>query len=91
MFYHMVTIYIAEVVVLNLQYQKWYFIGVIQTPEVTGPVNQNLVTRPITIQGAYIPPLLGHTEHLCEVLQPKRGIIDGILIVSGVSITLAFG
>ena len=37
---------------------------VVQTLEVTGPVNRNLVTCPITIEEADIPPLLRNTERL---------------------------
>ena len=84
----MVAIHILEVIVRHLQEQNWYFLGVIKTREVTGPVNRKLVTRPVTIQGSYIPPLLGHTERLCSVLQPKRGTLDGIIIDSRVYIPL---
>ena len=80
-----------EVIVHHLQHQVWDFLGVIKTLEVTGPVNRKLVTSPVTIQGAYIPPLLVHTERLCAFLQPKRGTLDGILIFSRVYIPLTFG
>ena len=48
-------------------------------------------THPVTIQGSYIPPLLGHTERLRAVWQPKRGTLDGIIIDSRVYIPLTFG
>ena len=81
----------AELIVCHIQYQLWDFLCVIQTLEVNGPVNQMLVTGPVTIQWEYIPLLLGSTESLCAFWKPKRGTLDGILIVIRVFIPLAFG
>ena len=46
-----------------------------------GPVHRNLVTGPVTIQGAYIPPLIGHIERLGAGTQPERGTQDRILFL----------
>ena len=61
---HMMAIKIAQMVIRHLHYQKQYFLRVVQTLEVTGTVIQNMVTRPVTIEGADIPPLLRDTERL---------------------------
>ena len=78
-------------VIRHLQYQKRYFLRVVQTLEVTGPLNLNRVTRPVTIDGVDVPPLLCDIERLGAAGQPKRGTLNGILIVSGISIPLTFG
>ena len=78
-------------VILHLYYQKRYLLRVVQTLEVTGPVNQNLVTSPVTIEGANVPPLLRDIERLDAAGKPKRGTLNGILIFSGISIPLNFG
>ena len=59
----------------------WYFLCVAQALDVIGPVHRNLVTGPVTIQGAYIPPLIGHIERLGAGTQPERGTQDRILFL----------
>ena len=53
-----------QVVILILYDQKRYLLLVVETLEITGPVNRNLVTRPLTIEGADVPPILCNTERL---------------------------
>ena len=57
----------------------------------TGPVNQNMVTSPVTIEGADVPPLIRDTERLGASGQPKRDTLNGIFIFSGILILLTFG
>ena len=57
----------------------------------TGPVNRNLVTCPVTIEGADVPPLLRNTERLGAAGKPNIGTLNGILIFSGILILLTFG
>ena len=80
-----------HVVIRHLQYQRRYFLRVVQTLEVTVSVNRNLFTRPVIIEGVHVPPLLRDTERLGAAGQPKIGTLNVILIVSGILITLAFG
>ena len=64
----------------------WYFICVIQSLEVIVSVHRKLIIGPVTITGAYILPLIVHTERLGAVPQPIRGTQDGILFLCWVSI-----
>ena len=57
----------------------------------TGPVNRNMVTRPVTIEGADVLPLLREIERLGAAGQHKGGKLNGIFIFSGISIPLIFG
>ena len=81
----------AQVVIRHIQYQRRYFLCVVQTLEVTVLVNRNLFTRPVIIEGVHVPPLLRDTERLGASGQTKIGTLNVILIVSAISITLAFG
>ena len=77
-------------VICHLHYQNRYSLRVVQTLEVIGPVNRNLVTRPVTIEEAGVPPLIRNTERPGAARQPKRGTLNGILILSGILIPLTF-
>ena len=54
----------SKVIVGHLHNRKRYLILVIETLEITVPVNQKKVTGPVTIFGADAPPRLGNTERL---------------------------
>ena len=61
----MMAKYILQGIIRHLHYRKRYFLPVVETLELTGPVNRNMVTRPVNIGGVDVPPLLHDTERLC--------------------------
>ena len=60
----MMVKYHSKVIVGHLHNRKRYLLLVIDTLEITGPVNRKKVTGPVTIFGADDPPRLGNTERL---------------------------
>ena len=80
----------SEVIVRHLRYPKRYLILVIETLEVTGPVNIKKFTGPVTIFGADAPPRLGYTERLGAIIQTIRRTLNFFLVLCRISIPLTF-
>ena len=57
----------SRVIVGHLHNRKRYLLLVVETLEISGPVNRKKVTDPVTIFGADAPPSLGNTEPLGEI------------------------
>ena len=66
----------SRVIVRHIHYPKRYLLLVIETLEVTGPVNRNKVTGPVTIFGADVLPRLGYTERLGAIRQTIRRTLN---------------
>ena len=66
----------SKVIVGHLHYPKRYILLVIETLEITGPVNRKKVTGPVTIFGADAPPRLCYTERLGAIRQTIRRTLN---------------